>query len=371
MIDNFIKKKINTQLFIAEKLSNSPRPEAHDSAFLITDHIMERIGMCVYYEEKISNKPRLKSRDRDAILDAIKRESFEKKLECLFIKLGEEFKQKIMTKHEIRNDIQHKFITLNFSVGNDIVKDYLRLTKDILKELDWLESIIDKFIFEGIDLSPSITEGDKKSEIRKFQSLMDIKSKITHQFDIIELDKSPEVSIGATLKLNKVIPLIFDHGPNEEYILEIQMKLEELYYIITDSITQLVILHIFSLRWWRSYKKVTNRIKEFFKKNLSHDLEGFNELTEESDNIQYERYVAILEIYQLVYPEKIADLIRKAIREFSDYAFENLYRKIDYSFLRGQGKQFDLELVKMRSQSTSTVQDRIDKVRQEIEPYLT
>ena len=152
MIDDFIKKKINTQLIIAEKLSNSTRPEAHDSAYLIIDHIMERIGMCIYYEEKISNKPQLKSRDKDAILDKIKRESFETKLECLFNKLGDQYKQNIIKKHEIRNDIQHKFITLNFSVDINIVKAYLQIVKEVLSELGWLKSINYEFIFKDFEL---------------------------------------------------------------------------------------------------------------------------------------------------------------------------------------------------------------------------
>ena len=73
MIDDLIIKKINTQLIIAEKLSYSNRPETRDCAYLIIDHIMERIGMCFYYEKNISTKPKLGSKDKDAILNKIKR----------------------------------------------------------------------------------------------------------------------------------------------------------------------------------------------------------------------------------------------------------------------------------------------------------
>lgn len=197
MIDDFIRKKINTQLIIAEKLSNSSRPEARDSAYLIIDHIIERIGMCVYYEENISNKPQLKSKDKDAILDKIKRDPFEQKLESLFNKLGNEFKQKIMTKHEIRNDIQHKFITLNFSVDINIVQDYLQLVKDILNELGWLESINYEFIFKDIELKSSIAKLSKFIGIWKTEYII---QNITHKGLLIIEEGVGEIS--AVIELN-------------------------------------------------------------------------------------------------------------------------------------------------------------------------
>ena len=118
---------------------------------------------------------------------------------------------------------------------------------------------------------------------------------------------------------------------------------------------------------WKDYNSCIKKIKIFFNNYLLQNNFKFQELTVQSDN---EKYYYILQIYQNIHPEKISELILNLIKTWSEYAFNKYYMYINYSLLKEQINQFDLELIRMRKQIKLENQLRIDKIRKQISIFL-
>ena len=265
--------------------------------------------------------------------------------------------------------------------------EVLELTKSIQKstdlktkiEEDKLKNIEDEFAdcliylldlanLSNINLEKAFLYKMEKNKETEWTALDEIRHKIKHQFNILNLDeKTTEDEIFAINKLLNLIPQIFSFDPDIVNLLEILNKLEDFYLRSSNEEFRIQLLNIFSIKWWKDYEACIKKLREFFIEHLSPDLSTFQELKEHSDN---EKYHIILQIYQHIHPEKIQQLIWNAIKTWSDYAFNKYYEKINYSLLKEQGRQFDLELVEKRNQIEPEKQPRINKIKPQIAPYL-
>lgn len=241
--------------------------------------------------------------------------------------------------------------------------------KDIEEEFsDCLIYLLDLANLSNINLEKTFLNKMKLNEETEWTALGEIRNKINHQFNILDLDdKTATDEIFAISNLSNLIPQIFSFEPTIIYLLEILKKLEKLYLRSTNEEFRFQILNIFSIRWWKEYETCIKTIMRFFDEHLSPDLATFQILSEQTDNIKYQ---IILLIYQQAHPEKIRQLIWNMIKNWSDYAFDKYYKQINYSLIKIQAHEFDLELVEKRNQVVSEKQYRIDKIRRQIAVYI-
>ena len=241
--------------------------------------------------------------------------------------------------------------------------------KDVENEFaDCLIYLLDLANLSDIDLEKAFLNKMKLNKEADWTALDEIRNKINHQFNILDLyDKTTEDEMFSINNLLNLIPLIFSYNPNNEELLIIIKRLEDLYLRSSNEEFRLQILNIFSMKWWKEYKVCIEAIKQFFIEHLTPYLSEFQIMTEKSDDIKYD---IILQIYQQLYPEKIQQLIWDSVKTWSDYAFNKYYIKINYSLLKENAPKFDLELVKRRNQINPEKQQRINKIKRQIAPYL-
>jgi len=259
-----------------------------------------------------------------------------------------------------------KSIQKNTDIKTKIEKDNLR---DIEEEFaDCLIYLLDLANLSNINLEKAFLDKMKLNKEIEWTALDEIKKKINHQFNILNLDgKTTEDEIFAINNLLNLIHQIFSFDPDVNNLLAILKNLENLYLRSSNEEFRIQILNIFSIKWWKEYEACINEMKQFFDEHLTPDLSTFQILTEQSDNIKYQ---IILHVYQQVHPGRIQQLIWNIIKNWSDYAFDKYYKKINYSLLKEQAHQFDLELVEKRNQVEPEKRQRIDKIRRQIAPYL-
>jgi len=194
-IEDFTKIALNAHLKLAEDISNMERAYAIESAFLIVDHIMEMIGLCVFYEDQIVSKPQLGSKDRASIINNILKDTFEEKLGSLFKRLGGDYKGRILSKHEIRNEIQHRFFTIHSRLEKPACIAYAELTHEILNKLGWSQSIgvmttFDKILEEEKIINKTVKPKDWGHkylfELRFLKKQHEGDKKIPYLFEVLE-----------------------------------------------------------------------------------------------------------------------------------------------------------------------------------------
>jgi len=249
------------------------------------------------------------------------------------------------------------------------IKDDKTKFKNIEEELsDCFIYLLDIANLTNIDLEKAFLNKMKINKSDKWFTLKEIRNKINHQFNILNLEeKTSEDELYSIKNLLRLIHSLFDFKPQNEYLIEILEKLEKLYIKSKNKEFHTQILYIMSFNLWKDYNSCINRIKQFFDNFLLQDTFKFQELTVQSDN---EKYHHILQIYQNVHPEKISELILSLIKTWSEYAFNKYYMYINYSLLKEQIDQIDLELIRMRRQIKLENQPRIEKIRKQISIYM-